>query len=116
MLVKKPWGFFNQLVVDQTCSVKLITILPNQQTSLHYHHLRDDVWVILADGLEVQIGEEVHKPSAGEEFVIPAEKKHRIISKEKGGRVLEIAFGHTDEKDIIRLEDEYGRLGVEKDI
>lgn len=109
MLEKKPWGYFKQFVLNQTCSVKLIYLEPNQETSLHYHNLRDDMWVILDDGLEVQIGEQVYQPKAGEEYVIEAEKVHRIISKGKPGRVLEIAFGFTEEEDDLRLEDNYGR-------
>lgn len=109
MLVKKPWGEFKQLSFNQTCTVKLITVLPNRKTSLHYHNLRDDMWVILDEGLQVQIGEDIFDASAGDEFVVPAEKVHRIISKGRKGRVLEVAFGYSDEEDDYRFEDDYGR-------
>lgn len=109
MLVKKPWGFFKQLAFNQTCSVKLITVYPHQKTSLHYHNLRDDMWIILDKGLKVQIGNKIYETKPGDEFVIPAEEKHRIISDDREGRVLEIAFGYTEEEDTVRLEDDYGR-------
>lgn len=109
MLIKKPWGEFKQLSFNQTCTVKLITVSPNCKTSLHYHNLRDDMWVILDDGLQVQIGDDVFDASVGDEFVVPAEKVHRIISKGQKGRVLEVAFGYTEEEDDYRFEDDYGR-------
>ncbi len=67
------------------------------------------MWVILDDGLKVQIGNKISTAHAGDEFIIPAEESHRIIAQGKEGRVLEIAFGYTDEDDIYRLEDNYGR-------
>lgn len=109
MLVKKPWGEFKQLSFNQTCTVKLITVLPSRKTSLHYHNLRDDMLVVLDDGLQVQIGDKILDADAGDEFVVPAEKVHRIISKGKKGRVLEVAFGYSDEEDDYRFEDDYGR-------
>lgn len=115
MIEEKPWGHFRQYVFNQPCSVKLITLSPNQETSLHFHNLRDDMWVILDDGLKVQIGHEVHETKAGEEYVIPAEQLHRIISTGKKGRVLEIAFGYTTEEDNLRIKDEYGRIATNAD-
>ena len=115
MFEEKPWGFIKQFVLNQPCSVKLISLEPNQETSLHHHNLRDDMWVILDDGLEVQIGDKTYNTKSGEEYVIPAEQVHRIVSKGKKGRVLEVAFGFTDEEDNFRLEDDYGRkLGETK--
>ena len=109
MIEEKPWGNFKQYVFNQPCSVKLITVNPNQETSLHFHNLRDDMWVILDDELRVQIGEKIYETKSGEEYVIPSEQLHRIISTGKRGRVLEIAFGFTTEEDILRIKDDYGR-------
>lgn len=109
MLTQKPWGELREYVLNQTCSVRIIYLKANQETSLHYHNLRDDMWVILDEGLKVQIDDDIFNTKVGEEYVIPAEKVHRIISSGKEGRVLEIAFGHASEEDILRLADDYGR-------
>jgi mannose-1-phosphate guanylyltransferase/mannose-6-phosphate isomerase len=109
MQVNKPWGNYRQYALNRTCSVRLITLEPNQETSLHWHNLRSDLWVILDDGIKVQIGDELHEAKAGEEFFIPSEQVHRLISTGKRGRVLEIAFGYCIEDDIHRLADDYGR-------
>jgi len=65
--------------------------------------------VILDPGLKVQIGEDVTDAQPGDEFMVPAERTHRIISTGPAGRVLEVAYGYTTEDDTHRLEDDYGR-------
>lgn len=109
MKVEKPWGYYKQYAQNRTCSVRLIVLESSQETSLHWHNLRSDLWVILDDGIKVQIGDEVHTAKAGEEFFIPSEQVHRLISLGGKGRVLEIAFGYCIEDDIHRLADDYGR-------
>ena len=46
---------------------------------------------------------------AGDEIVVPRKTEHRLSSTGKIGRILEVSFGHFDEKDIERLDDVYGR-------
>lgn len=109
MHIEKPWGNIKAFTLNQPCTVKLITINPGEETSLHYHKLRDDMWVIMDEGLEVTIGKEVFHPAVGEEFMVPAEQVHKIRSLGKRGRVLEIDIGFTSEDDTYRLSDVYGR-------
>ncbi len=110
MIVDKPWGKVTTYALNQPSSVRIITIDPGQTTSEHYHQLRDEMWVVLDDGLQVQIGNRVADARAGEEFVVAAEEPHRITNNgARRGRVLEIAYGYTTEDDVVRLEDEYGR-------
>jgi len=45
----------------------------------------------------------------GDEVMVPKGALHRIEAYGKTVRVLEIAFGKFDEKDIKRLDDIYGR-------
>jgi mannose-6-phosphate isomerase-like protein (cupin superfamily) len=109
MKVEKPWGYYKQYALNRTCSVRLIVLEPNQETSLHWHNLRSDLWIILDEGVKVQIGEEVHETEVGEEFFIPSEQLHRLASTGKRCRILEITFGYCIEDDIHRLADDYGR-------
>lgn len=109
MLVDKPWGYYKQYALNKTCSVKLLVLEPDQETSLHWHNLRSDTWVILDEGIRVQVGEEVHDAHVGDEFFIPAGQLHRLKSLGKRAKVLEIAFGYTSEDDTHRLADDYGR-------
>lgn len=109
MKIDKPWGFVKQFALNKACSVKLIVLKPNEETSLHWHDLRSDTWVVLDKEVKVQIGEHVHQAKEGEEFFIPSGQLHRIMSGNGGGRVLEIAFGYSDEDDNHRIADDYGR-------
>jgi len=110
MIIDKPWGTVVAYTLNQPSSVRVITVEPGQETSVHYHQLRDEMWVVLDEGLIVQIGNRSVDASSGEEFVVSAEETHRIRNRgETRGRVLEIAYGFTIEEDTLRLQDDYGR-------
>src|SRR6266508_3694088 len=78
MIVEKPWGKVVTFALNQPSSVRMITVEPGQETSEHYHQLRDEMWIVLDPGLVIQIGNRVVEPQAGEEFVVSAEEPHRI--------------------------------------
>jgi mannose-6-phosphate isomerase len=110
MIVEKPWGKVTTYALNQPSSVRVITIEPGQETSEHYHQLRDEMWIVLDAGLKVQIGNRVVDAKPGDEFVVSSEEPHRIANGgERRGRVLEIAHGYTTEDDVFRLQDDYGR-------
>jgi mannose-6-phosphate isomerase-like protein (cupin superfamily) len=110
MIVTKPWGKVVTYALNQPSSVRVITVEPGQETSVHYHQMRDEMWVVLDAGLTVQIGNRTVEAQGGEEFMVSAETTHRISNRgERRGRVLEIAYGYTTEDDTMRLEDDYGR-------
>ncbi len=110
VIVDKPWGKVATYALNQPSSVRMITVEPGQETSVHYHRMRDEMWVVLDPGLTIEIGNRVVEAQAGEEFMVAAEETHRIRNVgTTRGRVLEIAYGYTTEDDTQRLEDAYGR-------
>jgi mannose-6-phosphate isomerase len=110
VIVEKPWGKVTTYSLNQPSSVRVITIQPGQETSEHYHQLRDEMWVVLDAGLRIQIGNRQVEARPGDEFVVAAEEPHRIANRAATrGRVLEIAHGYTTEDDTLRLQDDYGR-------
>jgi mannose-6-phosphate isomerase len=110
VIVDKPWGKVTTYALNQPSSVRMITIEPGQETSEHYHQLRDEMWVVLDPGLVLQIGPRMLEPQPGDEFMVTAEESHRIKNTgERRGRVLEVAYGYTTEDDTFRLQDDYGR-------
>lgn len=106
--VDKPWGSFTQYAHNTPCTVKTLTVKPWQSISLQSHEKRDEMWVILEDGLKAEIGDKTLNPKKGDVLFVPRKTKHRL-SAENEARVLEIAFGEFDEEDITRYEDKYGR-------
>jgi mannose-6-phosphate isomerase len=110
MIIEKPWGRVVTYAHNQPSTVRVITVQPGQETSVHFHRMRDETWVVLDPGLTVEVGERSVTASPGEEFVIPAEQTHRIrCDGSEPGRILEVAYGYTTEDDSERLRDDYGR-------
>jgi mannose-6-phosphate isomerase-like protein (cupin superfamily) len=110
MIVEKPWGKVVTYALNQPASVRVITVEPGQETSVHFHQMRDETWVVLDDDLVITVGNRVAQARPGDEFMVTAETVHRIANPGGSrGRVLEIAYGYTTEEDSRRLEDDYGR-------
>lgn len=106
----RPWGKFRSFPYEKARSIKIITINPGGVLSLQYHNFRSEFWVTLDKGLEVTVGEKVWQPEEGEEIFIPRKISHRLRNMgQKQARVMELWIGDSDEKDIVRLEDDYGR-------
>ena len=109
-VVEKPWGKFEQYTHNVLSTVKVITVQPGGTLSLQYHHSRDELWVVLDDGAQIELGDEIIRPDAGERVFIPRQTAHRLSGIGDGSvRILEVSFGEFDENDIVRLEDIYGR-------
>ena len=106
---KRPWGSFEQFVKDKSCTVKIHTILPNRKNSLQFHKKRSEFWKILKGFPIITISKKVTKAKEGDEFFIPKNEPHRFAAQKTAVKILEISFGEFNEKDIIRLEDDYGR-------
>lgn len=106
----RPWGKFRSFPHEQAKSIKIITVNPGEALSLQYHLHRSEFWVVLDQCLEVRVAERVWNPKKGEEIFIPRKAPHRLrCLGRRPGRVMEIWIGDSDEEDIFRLEDNYGR-------
>lgn len=110
--VDKPWGSFDQFVLNEKCTVKILTCDPGRKLSLQRHRDRGELWVALDSGVVVERDGEVIHPAAGEQVWLPKGSTHRLsceASTPHPVRVLEVSFGTFDEADIERLQDDYGR-------
>ena len=105
----RPWGNFRRYAYNEICTVKIITVEPNQMLSKQAHKKRDELWVIIDDGLKIELNDEIFLPNPGDEIVVRRNTKHRVSSLGKRARLLEVSFGYFDENDIKRYEDIYGR-------
>ena len=106
---EKPWGSFIQYVLNQPVTVKILEIHAGEQVSYQYHQHRSELWIPLDEGACIRIEDEILRPKTMEPVFIPQGAKHQLIGEAEGYRILEIAFGHFDEEDIVRLQDKYGR-------
>jgi mannose-6-phosphate isomerase len=111
--VEKLWGKFERYTYNLLSTVKVITVRPGAALSLQYHNKRDELWVALDPGAQVEVGDRVLKPEVEETVFIPRRTPHRLSAVgEEPVRILEISLGEFDEEDIVRLEDIYGRVEI----
>jgi mannose-6-phosphate isomerase len=109
--VVKPWGFFDQYTLNEPSTVKILGINPGARTSLQSHKHRKEFWVALDTGLQVQVGRRKISLRKGSSIVVRKGEKHRLFCMGKSRvRLLEISFGDFSENDIVRYEDDYGRI------
>jgi mannose-6-phosphate isomerase len=109
--VEKPWGKFEQYTHNMPSTVKVITVRPSEALSLQYHNGRDELWVALDPGAQVEVGDQSLNLEPEEMVFIPRRTPHRLSAiGEEPVRILEISLGEFDEYDIVRLEDVYGRV------
>ena len=106
----RPWGKFRSFPHTPARSIKIITVNPGGTLSLQYHHNRSEFWVVLDKGLEITVGDRVWEPEENEEIWIGPKVPHRMkCIALKPARIMEIWIGDSDEADIVRLDDIYGR-------
>ena len=111
--VDKPWGEFTQYTHNEQSTVKILTVNPGEKLSLQSHNKREELWVALDDNVIVEINGNTLTLKKEEQAFIPLGAKHRLSSNIDSAnpvRVLEISYGEFDEDDIIRYEDNYGRV------
>ncbi|MBN3036985.1 MAG: phosphomannose isomerase type II C-terminal cupin domain [Candidatus Diapherotrites archaeon] len=109
---ERPWGSFTKFVENTPCTVKILDI--SKRLSLQYHDHRTELWFVLEGTAIIETGKD--EESLREEEVkeggmkeIPCKTLHRVRPKDGECRLLEISLGEFDEKDIVRIDDDYGR-------
>lgn len=107
--VVRPWGAFRQYALNEACTVSLMFVAPGQRLSLQAHDRRAELWIVLDDGAEVQVGDRISHPPAGTEIWIDRSERHRLSGGDSTVRVLEVAFGDWAQDDITRFADDYER-------
>jgi mannose-1-phosphate guanylyltransferase/mannose-6-phosphate isomerase len=109
-IIERPWGRYREYARNEPCTVWIVEMKPGEQGSLQSHRNFDELWILLTDGGEVQVGEEVREVRAGDEIFIPRNTKHRLSNMgDETLRMLEVAYGDVQDDDKVRYEDKYGR-------
>jgi mannose-1-phosphate guanylyltransferase/mannose-6-phosphate isomerase len=110
--VFRPWGWYDSIDAGDRFQVKRIVVTPGASLSLQMHHHRAEHWIVVRGTAEVRRGDEVFFLSENESTYIPLGTVHRLVNP---GRLplemIEVQSGsYLGEDDIVRLEDNYGRL------
>ena len=106
----KPWGSYEVLLDEPNYKVKRIVVDAYQRFSLQYHKHREEHWVIVGGSGTVEIkGREFLAIMRSHWVVLPRET-HRATAGPDGLVFIETQTGNCYEEDIVRLDDDYGRL------
>lgn len=107
------------LKIGGKLSPKILMVQANKRLSWQYHHRRAEIWKLSAGTAGVvtsQTDKEgpVKQLKIGEVIRLNKGQRHRLVGLEGWGMVAEI-WQHTDpsnpsdEEDIVRLQDDFGR-------
>ncbi len=109
---KRPWGSFTVLEERDAYKVKRIEVLPGKRLSYQKHEKRSEHWMIVQGQAVVTLEGKEIPLNPGQTVDIPQYAAHRIFNPAQGLLVfIEIQTGdYFGEDDIIRLEDDFGRL------
>jgi mannose-6-phosphate isomerase len=111
LIVKKPWGLFKQFTLNEKSTVKILVVHPGELLSLQSHKKRSEFWYVIQGSPTIVLNTSRKKYEEGDEIKVGKRVKHRILNTTKTlVRILEIASGEFDEKDIVRYEDKYARV------
>ena len=135
---KRPWGgffvidekqaeqFINEFfpsygVMDflGKVSPKFLIVEPGKRLSWQYHHRRAEVWKIVHGSVEIAVSDTDTEPegiayTVNEMIRLTKGQRHRLKGTDEWGVVAEIwqhtdADNPSDEEDIVRLKDDFGR-------
>ena len=110
--VSRPWGTYTVLEEGPRFKIKRIVVKPGAALSLQMHHHRSEHWIVVQGMAKVVNGGESSLINTNESTFIPAGHQHRL---ENPGVIdlmmIEVQSGeYLGEDDIVRFEDQYGRV------
>ena len=110
--VFRPWGSYEGIDQGDRFQVKRIVVKPGSSLSLQMHHHRAEHWIVVRGTARVFNGDQVLLLSENQSTYIPLGVTHRL---ENPGKIplelIEVQSGsYLGEDDIVRFEDNYGRV------
>ena len=100
-------------------SPKILLVAPHKKLSWQYHFRRSEIWKLIRGVAAVITSDtdeenEAKTLSIGETITLKKGERHRLVGLDEWGIVAEIWIhtdkGHpSDEEDIVRLQDDFGR-------
>ena len=110
--VYRPWGHYDAIDRGDKYQVKRISVKPGGKLSLQMHHHRAEHWVVVSGVAEVTRGGSTFILRENESTFIPVGERHSLRNPgESDLEIIEIQSGaFLSEDDIVRYEDDYGRV------
>ena len=107
------------LLIGNKLSPKILVVGPKQRLSWQYHFRRAEIWRVIEGEVGVVRSEDdeqkqIERFKSGDIIILSKGMRHRLVGLDDWGVLAEI-WQHTDpenpsdEDDIVRLQDDYGR-------
>ena len=114
--INKPWGFERIIADTPHYAGKYMFIEAGHKLSRQYHQSREETIYVLAGPVHLEIGPSEDDREilslgvcTGESYHIEAGVVHRLCAPtDVDVELIEISTGQLE--DVVRLEDDYGRL------
>ena len=113
-VAERPWGRYEVLSDSESHSkVKYMTIHPGRLLSYQSHLRRAEHWIVVQGTAEVLLDGVTHTLGVGESIDVPCGARHRCANPGDVDLVfVEVQQGdYYGEDDIVRYEDDFGRVG-----
>lgn len=109
---ERPWGSYTVIAEADGYKVKTIEVRPAQRLSYQRHARRSEHWFVVAGGGVVTLDGGTTEVRPGDAVDVPRGAAHRIHNTGPVPLVfVEVQHGdYFGEDDIVRLDDDYGRL------
>ena len=109
---ERPWGSWHVIDEDAGYKIKRLHVKPGNRLSLQSHRHRSEHWVVVHGTALCHVDGTVVAASPGDSVDVPVGARHRL---ENPGPepllIVEVQRGsYTGEDDVVRLEDDYGRV------
>lgn len=110
---RRPWGSYTVLDEGKDFKVKRIEVLSKKRLSYQKHKHRDEHWFVVQGTARVTLNDEVLELKRGDTVDIAVGDKHRVENPDADETLIFIEIQKGDylgEDDIIRFEDDFGRI------
>jgi mannose-6-phosphate isomerase len=110
---ERPWGNYTVLDEAENFKVKRIEVLPEKRLSYQRHSRRAEHWFVVCGTAKVTLDDKEILVKKGEAIDIPLEAAHRVENPDASETLIFIETQTGDyfgEDDIVRLEDDFGRM------
>jgi mannose-1-phosphate guanylyltransferase/mannose-6-phosphate isomerase len=110
--IERPWGWYEEVFSEtQNYKCKRLYVNPEQRFSLQSHDSRNEYWTVVQGTGHVVVGDSSKDINVGDFIFVPRTTTHRLTGGEDGITIIEVQIGDPcSEEDILRLEDDYGRV------
>ena len=109
----RPWGSFTILELGENYKVKRLVVNPRQRFSLQYHNRRQEHWIVVAGRARAIRNDEILTLLPNDTVYLPIGTIHRLENPgDEPLVIIEVQYGeYLGEDDIVRLADDYNRVG-----